>query len=362
MAGGGQITLTKGDFNLASQVLVDKDGVNLVGKGNYASRLITGVVGMNGVVFGNGGAPLRGLGGFRHLGVWSSVVKNAGAGILLNGVVDIKLSDFRIDSQFHGIDVSGGSLNHIERGSITQTVAATGTSIIVRNLADALYLDHITADGAPSPLYGLDVQSTNNLIVSDCSFIRHTNGLNIQPGNGLFVVHSSFVNSYFDNCVTGAVVIFPGAGGIVAGLEFLGCWLASSSGNFGILIGGGGGIIDGIEFFANRVVLNVQHGIVLDASSNVFIDSCTIYGNSAPPSAAGVFHGIIVTAAARDFAIRNCRSGQMGNIANTQGWGIVTTIGANNYIITNNSLRLNTLGGLLDGGGPNKVVGSNLLV
>lgn len=362
MAFGGLVTLTKGDFNLASQILIDRDGVNLAGQGTYASRLIAGVAGMNGVVFGNGGAPLRGLGGFRHASIWSSVVKNAGAAIYLNGVVNIRVSDFYLDSQFKGIDVNGGSANYIGQGDIRQTVPATGTSIIVRNLADALYLHQITADAAPAPLYGLDLQSTNNVIVSDCSFIRHTNGLNIQPGNGLFVVHSSFVNSYFDNCVTAGIVIFPGAGGIVTGLEFLGCWAASSSANFGMLIGGGGGIIDGIEFFGNRVALNVQHGIVLDASKNVFIDSCTLYGNSAPPSVAGTYHGIIVNAAASDFAIRNCRSGQMGNVGNTQGYGCVTTFGANNYVITGNNFRTNTIAALLDGGGPNKVVANNLLV
>lgn len=366
---GGLITLSKGSFNLAAQVSVAKNDIHIKGQGRKATQLICTVANMNGVVFGSGGVPGCEFVSLRGVTIGASVAKNAGAAVLIDGVSEPIIDDFHIDSHFNGVVVQGAAASsggvHLSRGRIAATVPATGSSIIIKDFSDLIYLDRVTCAqdlGAGQPLYGLYVVNASAIQMVSCEFVQQGTGLFLSPTNGLNLVHSSFVDSYFDNCTNGGIGIAPAGGGYVGGLLFTACWMASAGAGGQGIYTAGAGTIDGVAMVNCRSLLNVNHGFVFTNGSNIFLDACMAYGNSAPPSVAGTSHGIFFNNPATAFAVRNCRSGPMDNVANTQGWGLTIGAGPNNYVVTGNNLRGNAVGALNDLGGPNKTVANNLLL
>lgn len=124
----------------------------------------------------------------------------------------------------------------------------------------------------------------------------------------------------------------------------------------------GSGTIDGCRFVGHRCFNNGRSGFVvfnLNAKNLAFND-CDVSGNSV--SDPGVWSGFDIQGGVSDFSITSCRSGQQANFSNSQARGILINGGAsNNYIITNNDLRLNTVEALYQGGtGINKVINNNL--
>lgn len=365
MAAGGLITLTKGDFNLAAQVAVDKHAVHIRGQGMGATTVLTTLVGMNGFVFGNGGAPKRLAGSLSHMTIDAAagVVKNAGAAILLNGADEWEIDKIFISRQFNGILLDNNSVgDRLTNLVIANTIAATGTSIILQGLCDNVFLSKIIADtaGSGNCLAGLAAPNCNNFIMTDCSFIRQGIGMSLAPGNGQICTHSSIENSYFDNNSFMALYINPAGGGVVAGIIFTSSWFASSGAAGHNVLTAGAGTVDGLSFAHCRSLLAQHHGFVFTVGQHIELDACKAYGNSAAVN--NVEDGIYFGGACSNFAVRNCNSGPYGNYGATQAAGCRVIVGANNYVIVGNNLRSNLTGALIDGGGPNKTVANNLVV
>lgn len=137
-------------------------------------------------------------------------------------------------------------------------------------------------------------------------------------------------------------------------------WIGSVVAGSGINIGSG--FRGEVNMGNSRIVGNAQHGIVLNAGPvDTMIHDCVIGDNSA--SGAGACHGVVMAPNASRFSILDNKIGDVvASAGNNQGFGVFIMAGAStDYNISNNNLKGNRSGALLNASTVPGIVAGNLV-
>ncbi len=177
-----------------------------------------------------------------------------------------------------------------------------------------------------------------------CDFIHCHIGLVILPASGAqAVVWGFFSNCSFDTSSNYGIYIAPTGGGSVKGMTFTGCWTSTCTGGI-LLLPDATSTIDGVDFNGHRSFNNDQRGMLYSGGTNIHLNACIFTGNS--QSSSGTYAGIDILPNNIAFSVTSCYLAQGYGFANTQSYGLQVGTGCNNYIISNNDMRLNVQGAM----------------
>ncbi|MFQ5442702.1 MAG: glycosyl hydrolase family 28-related protein [Thermodesulfobacteriota bacterium] len=360
LTGGGTVFFPQGTYKITSAVTVSASGVHLLGTGTGNTTIKIESAAIDGVVFGDGVTQYTDV-GCSNMSFTSAITRTGGGAVKFTKIIRGALRDFTINSQFYGIELNAVTIAYIARGDIRNTIAATGRAIYINGAGNDHFISRVVADNpaGSEPLAGLSITQSGAIWVDSCDFIHCGRGLLLDVSAGNEITWCFFSNSAFDTCNDDGAQIDTVSGGSIRGVTFSNCWFSSNT-NRGVTIGQTSGTVDGIHLVGCRFFNNGTNGLGIAGGSNVNIDSCLASGNSQTVS--NTDSGIWIDSGVGNFTVRNCHSGQMAGFGNTQKYGIEVAAGASdNYMITNNVVRVNATGGFADGGtGANKVAANNL--
>jgi hypothetical protein len=284
--------------------------------------------------------------------VTASVARTAGSHIRTTSNVGL-VRGICLDAFFVGI--LGNDSNCSFRDIITTNPATGATGMILDGYSSQCLIDNLqTYAGANQAIVGLHVKKCGALQMTNCGLVGQGVNLLIAPGSGQVVAAVYALNSYFDTAVMG-VQIKPTGTGAVVRCRFDACWMCSHSDTGTSIEFTGSGIISGIHFVDCMMNDNTSAGLhVLGAPCS----DISVLGGTFAHNGLGINFGVGVA----DFSVIGASAGAYGGLAGNT-WGIaVTAGGSDHYVISNNRVRGNTSGGVLDGGtGTNKSVTGNIL-
>lgn len=318
--------------------------------------------------------------GLSSMMITSTVAMTAG-GLVLFDVANFSMArDLRLVNGFVNLHCKSMHDFHIENVNGVQ-----GSPYAVGAAFANLYLDTQTVAGSYNP--------NNNGWVSNCNFRSFTSD-DAYSQYGLYV--SSADGVWFDHChigngETANVSIIPKTGTTqLSGLTFSNCWFDQGGNGRMVNVGGATSAVFGYFQFADcyltggttctegyrfdptagTVVRHVEitGGKVMNLKSNGLVanrlEGLSLTGvqfrNVATTEAGAA--GIIMGGTCKAWTITGVASGYAGNLstASNASYGIVVASGADQYVITGCNLKGNSLGGISDSGGANKVVANNL--
>lgn len=266
-----------------------------------------------------------------------------------------ELQNFYMQGYYFGVQITADASVRVANGSIRDgSASANGAGIYIDGGNDH-FIDAITMDANPAamPSAGIRIVHSGATLITNVDIIHHTNCLLMNPGNGQSVAATYVINSYFDTATRG-IFIDPSGTGIVIRSHFIGVWTSSHTAQ-GVLINSGGGAKAGFEFTNHHSFLNGSNGIQVEAGP---VDVHILGGEFAE----NVLNGIAFAANASSFSIIGVRSGTCAGLSMNGAWGILISAGtSDNYRILDNDVRLNTTGGISNGGsGATQMVRHNL--
>lgn len=291
---------------------------------------------------------------------WDAAVPRTGGAYV---VVNTEGSRFRLQRFLmygayigvHLFPTHNGATATVAEGQIFNTVAGSGVCILVNGGFDVSITDILVdklADSIGNCFAGIQINQAGDVEISRGQIIHCNYGLLVQALPNTTIASVWANNSFFDNCGVGARLYADG-GAIVRSL-FDQCWFSSASSVGFALATSRSGRIDGVDINACHIFLNAVDGVNI-ADSGVHNVRIT-HGSFAQNGASGV----AVIGGASEFAVIGARIGNTHGLnGNRYGIFIGSALSAN-YILTNNDLRGNTTGAIVDAGAGAKVVSSNL--
>ena len=362
-SGGGTVLLPAAQYRVGGSLTITSNGITISGVNTKASILkVPNTSSANTISFsGCSGCVVRSL-------AISSTGRTIGTAIKLNNCNSTVIEDVDMEYQFSGLMIDGGVVHRINRGY--WIINSGGTGITVGGTQGEISEVHISrisldANDVAQAAVGLSIKWAGGVFVDSCDFISCVVGLSIAPGP--IVVNNQtlnqtvnfcfFSNTCWDSSGDRNIVIVGTQNSQVHGLSFSNCWSASSVYDNCVVTG----YVNGCSFVGHKFLNSTQgNGLWVNGpnAKNVFVDACVASG--IPVGNAYCFVGN-----ATDFAVRNSFAGVVGAAGTAvfppNLYGLRVTSGCNNYLYTGNVLRGNGTN-LLDQGGPNKSVGTNLQV
>jgi len=365
-AGGAVVNVPPGTYKIASTVTINCSYVTLRGAGKNVSTFASSSTTADTLVIGST-APSAIQDVYVYgLAFVPSVTKTAGFEIHVAGNNStIELADIIINGGFSGIELDsyGSAIIYKVHNVYFQNIS--GQALIVG-----------TTNGLLQDLYAWDLgfgncggamlfQNVSGFFLWDIDAVSSSgNAIQFAPGNGQKAIFG-FFDTVLADTTTGIGWLFqPSGTGAVGNIVCTKCWSAGSTGVAGVYINGAN--VNGITWDAGIVRNNQQHGIWLNAGTNVVINSSQIFNNSLAGS--GSYQGIVVSSGFTGFTITNNISGQGGYDAiaggtNKQAYGLLITSSSttNNFIVTGNRFPGNVTAGSNNGStGANQVFTNNL--
>lgn len=280
-------------------------------------------------------------------------------GVEVFGIQVFNLDRVAITNPSVGISITNGIIQYYNNFYIENTKIA-GIKLDGGN--DHFFHNGVVTNGAnPQPsMAGFWCTKSDAFWMTNCDFISQNNGMLLNPQGTDYISWVFISNSAFDSGNGDGIKCDPAVGALIKGVNLEGSWTASNQG-FGINISGLG-TVDAFRVNGHRSYRNVKSGYYIDnfgTRKNIAFVSSEAAGNSW--TNAGVYSGFDIAANVSGFSILGCRSGAIAAQANTQLRGILVNPGtSNNYDISHNDVRDNTIG-ILDGGtGTNKVIKGNI--
>lgn len=358
-AGGGTVYYPPGTYITdAGSITSFCNGIFFEGAGAQASNIKTNST--TGVLFPF--SSLNGI-GFSNLTIEYGATATAGSAITLSNSGFFYLENVIVYGAFNPVSITGtnGFPYNIDNVYLEQT-ATGGTGLYIDGAGDQYINSLLMWSSATTPAYGMHVQGTGGIFMTNSDLVHNGTGMLIDPPSGSAVDYLFIANSAFDTNTNYGIWIYPG--GNVNGSTFTGDWTASN-GLFGVNVSANtGGTTNGVRFVGHRSFNNGQDGVVLSNGTgtiaNVEFGNCDVSGNS--QSSSGTYSGFTVAAGTSGFSISGSRSGQEAGFANTQKYGINLSSGAtNNFMVSGNDLRGNVTANMLDATtGTTKLVYGNL--
>lgn len=359
-AGGGVVFFPGGLYNVTS-LIVNSKGVMLVGSGTEATRIRSTSTTGNVISIGNTAAAYSSAGGVRDLGIISSVTRTSGYAISVDGCQDGVIDNVRIQTTGgSGIQFGATSSSRwfVTRTIINMTGAFIGISIEGGNdryITDVWVQGNQTAGSKAVQILDSAGDWLTNVEAVLCEI-----GIDLSAAAGKTIKWHHFTNVLADqNTLYGWRLV--ASGGTVQGITLNSPWSSSngtgSTSSRGIMAQNCSGLV----IVAPRVLNNGGHGIeVQNGVGGLLIQGGIVSGNSVASS--GTLHGIQLGNNTTGYRILGVRSGQNAGMGNTQGYGILSGAGNDNFIVKDNDLRANVTGGFSNGSGTGatKIVGDNL--
>lgn len=350
---GGDVFLPPGIYLYSTLTL--PPGVNLRGASSFATVLLEAHATGDCII-------MQGDNTISNLQLNHKVTRTSGRTVWMQGN-NCTLRDFEAYNYYQLWDAQtpGGGIVVFPKvicGNIALPSVAFGSNLgFFTNYANAL-VDQLCVSGTGSgtqPGSGINLVNGDTCIINNTNITRHGINLNFRPGAGRNIYATHISNSLFDSSNTLGNVVMASQGGVFDTL-FSNCWmgLASGAAGFGCNIAPpGGGNVDGMSFdncnFADNDVAGLS---VAGTASNIFVD-----GGYACGSVNGYAFNAI-----QHFSVTNVRAGNVATRGANSQYGVVVIGAADNYIIANNNLRGNGVGGLNDSGaGTSKIVSPNLV-
>jgi hypothetical protein len=193
----------------------------------------------------------------------------------------------------------------------------------------------------------------------NCEFEHMGTGCIIQPGGKPLnqVEYCHFTRCYFDAPRQHALQIDTGASDAqISGLVFDQCWFAYAQRGFGVFVGNDGGVVpadkkwlSGLTFSKCQIYAAWRFGVLVNSAawSNIDIVDCHVAANGQAHDNA--YDGVHFVKGCRHFKVRGCRIGPCDGLdqyVNQQRYGLFVDAGCRDFIISDNDLTGNRLGGL----------------
>ncbi|MFB5151649.1 glycosyl hydrolase family 28-related protein [Burkholderia orbicola] len=369
-AGGAVVNVPPGTYKIASTVTINCSYVTLRGAGKNVSTFASSSTTADTLVIGST-APSAIQDVYVYgLGLVPSVNKTAGNEIRISGNNStIEVSDFIIGgaafSAYTGIDIDsyGGAIIYKIHNGYFQNL---GNQAMVVGTSNGLIQDVYAYDLGMSGCFGgILFQNVSGAYLWGIEVVLSSgNAIQFAPANGGKVIFV-FLDNVLADTSTGIGWLYQPIGtGVVGNIVCTKCWSAGSTGIAGVYVNGAN--VNGITWDAGIVRDNQQHGIWLNAGTNVVINSSQIFNNSLAGS--GSYQGIVVSSGVTGFTITNNISGQGGYDAlvggvNKQGYGLLinSSTTTNNFVVSNNRFPGNVTAGSSNGStGANQVFTNNL--
>lgn len=347
-SGGNTVYFPKGTY-LTTGLHQITGAIQILGAGYGASIIRTTHATNDIFIVGTGTVLSVANVAIRDLTFNSSVTRTDGAAIKFNGAYLCEATGNTIQGMFRGITCTGSTaIIFIERNYIASPVATTGIGIYLTGGSNDVYMTNnfIIGDAGTQPSAGILMDNCNGIYGYNTGTFQANSGLYISPGNGQLVENIFFQESAFDTGAGTGVTLAPSGTGAIRRVQFNSCWSGNNAGH-GVNISGAAGAVDDVQFNSYRSYVNAQYGFIITGSGaiNIVLDGCIASGNSASPSVAGTYHGIGFGTGSSKFRVLNCRSGQIGNMTNTQGYGLAMTDSAsNNLMVVGNDFTGNLTG------------------
>lgn len=326
--GGGSLYFPKGIYKVSDQLFSRGHGVTIFGENRKSTTIktchptsnILNIIGWDNKV--------------HSIGFDSSVPRTGGIFVNMLGVRSI-LEDFDITNDFIGISMIG-TASRIYNGFL-HTGAANGTRVFVGGGDTSQIIDNILigAQDAPYPAYGIRVQDSAALVLTNSSVLTAGICLAIIPssGEGTHSLYAS--NCFFDSSSTG-IMIAPTGSGNVSRLHFIGCWTGGHTGNGVDIRKSPYGSTNGIHFTQHDALNNGLSGISVGSGVGDF----TLNGGEI----AGNAHGVYIAEGCFDWSVLNATIGEGGGMVKNRGFGVFVSNYCNRYMISNNRMVNNISG------------------
>ncbi|MBI6912505.1 hypothetical protein N7613_00745 [Pseudomonas juntendi] len=298
----------------------------------------------------NGGLTLNGV------EILSSVTKTSGYLINLVGSYNSMIDQVILTNGYNGLGITGPAS---QTTHVSNLVSANHSNfhIDVQNVSADVVFDSCYLHG----------QAANNQSVAGCNIrqagdvtLRTVNtawcgtDVIITPSSGQRVQALYIQNCFLDTATGYGIYAQPTGTGKIDLLKITDVWCCTHN-QGGILLGGSTGTINQADIVNCTVSNNLLNGLFLNIGAN----NVSVIGGSYSANASS---GIAVAANVSKFKIIGVTSGPSGEFGANGQWGIVVNNGAGeDFIITNNNLMGNPLGGLYDGAtGPYRQTGGNI--
>lgn len=346
-ASGGTVFFPKGTYKISSALTVTAGNTCLQGEGYGAAILTTNSTTADMITVGTGTVSSVTNVAVRDLAFRTSVTRSDGAAVAMNGCYIGEITGCNTSGMFRGITVKGTSkIIFLERNYIASPVPSTGLGIYLTGTSNDIYMTNnfVIGDVATQPSAGILIDNASGVWGYNTSTFQTGNGLYIAPGTGSLVENCFFLKCAYDSGTGNGLTIAPTGTGAARRIQFTSCWSGSNSAH-GVNIVGAAGTIDDVQFLGYRAYVNGQYGILCSGSGaiNIYLSECITSGNSS--SSSGTYHGISFGTGSSKFRVQNCRSGQVGNMTNTQGYGLAMTDStSNNLLVVGNDFTGNLTG------------------
>lgn len=276
-----------------------------------------------------------------------------GTGISGRAVNDTLVDHVVVYGGCMGIDI-GGNNPRVQNSWIRQQDGLSGCGGI--RVGDAttntgtldMRLESVEIATANTAAFGLKVEDSGGMFISDTDIIFPNIGTWIVPGAGQVVAYMFATNSALGdtdgvnpNTATGMIIDTSSSTGTVEGLQFNSTWTSNSQVGAGLLIRNtGGGSINGLHFVGHRAYLNRFNGIEIDAPvsgslTDITFDAISICGQQNGTD-------LSIGAGLQGVSVRNSRIGTScdnqteGTVNPTYGIGIGA--GASEIAIMDNDI------------------------
>lgn len=257
-----------------------------------------------------------------------------------------KIRNFYMENAHIGVRVGVGVvITEIASGEI-RDCHPTGGPIDMLGGNDTFIMNVVADNSGGESAFGLRIQRTDAVWMTDNDFIRCGNGLEMVPDGdeGQYINWVFGVNNAFDFSVGGSgTYIRPTNGGVIRGVQLFGHWCSTNSVGFNVSTDGETGtLIDGIQLIAPRLLNNGQYGYFQNGAAqiiNVEILDPTVSGNST--QSINGFSGILFGGSSQKFKVRGGRSGSALGFTATQKFGLEIGAGSTDYDIDSVDFRGN---------------------
>lgn len=344
---GGTVWFPKGNYKVSSALTVTAGNTCLEGEGYGASIITTSHASADVITVGTGTVLSVANVAVRDLAFRTSVTRTDGSAVAMNGCYIGEVTGCNTSGMFRGITVKGTSkLIFLERNYVASPVPATGIGIYLTGNSNDVYMTNnfVIGDSGSQPSAGILIDNANGIWGYNTDTFQTQNGLYISPGNGQLVENVFMLKCAYDSGSGTGFTIATSGTGAARRIQMTSCWSGSNA-LHGVNIAGAAGVIDDVQLLGYRAYVNGQYGILCSGSGaiNIALSECISSGNSA--SSSGTYHGIGFGTGSSKFWVRNCRSGQIGNMSNTQGYGLAMTDStSNNLMVIGNDFTGNVTG------------------
>ena len=324
---GGIVNLPVGTYKISSALVLNTNGVTLLGQGRQASILSISSATANAIEIGNY-TTLTKNNRVSNLQITSSVTKTAGAAIkIMNGhQTDIDRITL-MSKMYYGFQFEGGTSQYIYHLSEFEINSGVCGIIVGADAAASggICQGLVCTDGDIANLTGVAIKliHVSGAMFRNIDVISSYTGVGMLPGANQQVVACWFDTVLGDTCTNNGWTIQPQSStGKVQEIMMTSCWGASCS-NYGILIDpySYSSTVSGVALTGCRFMHNVKHGVYIQSGvSALSFSNLHCLGNSTAGS--GTYHGIYLQSGVSGVTFTGGVSGVGGLFTNYQGYGI----------------------------------------